>query len=96
MPPTPKSPVPPIPYQVPQPPDFPPSPDVKKIFVFLDGTGNEFIDGSDSKCKKANSNVVKLYTTLKVAGDQVAYYHPGVGTMGDPAIRWRISRYWSM
>jgi uncharacterized protein (DUF2235 family) len=94
VPPTPKSPVAPIPCQVPQPPDFPPSPNVKKIFVFLDGTGNEFIAGSDPK--KANSNVVKLYTTLKVAGDQVAYYHPGVGTMGDPAIRWRIPRYWSM
>jgi uncharacterized protein (DUF2235 family) len=96
MPPTPKSPVPPIPCQAPQPPDFPPSPNVKKIFVFLDGTGNDFIDGSNPKCKVANSNVVKLYTTLKVAGDQVAYYHPGVGTMGDPTIRWRIPRYWSM
>jgi uncharacterized protein (DUF2235 family) len=94
MPPTPKSPVPPIPCQVPQPPAFPPSPNVKKIFLFLDGTGNEFIPDADPK--KANSNVVKLYTTLKVAGDQVAYYHPGVGTMGDPTIRWRIPRYWSM
>jgi uncharacterized protein (DUF2235 family) len=94
MPPTPKSPVPPIPCQVPQPPDFPPSPNVKKIFVFFDGTGNEFI--ADSDPKEANSNVVKLYTTLKVAGDQVAYYHPGVGTMGDPTIRWRIPRYWSI
>jgi uncharacterized protein (DUF2235 family) len=94
MPPTPQSPVPPIPCQVPQPPDFPPSPNVKKIFVFLDGTGNEFI--ADSDPQKANSNVVKLYTTLKVAGDQVAFYHPGVGTMGDPTIRWRIPRYWSM
>ncbi|MCU1253669.1 MAG: hypothetical protein JWQ49_6698 [Edaphobacter sp.] len=94
MPPTPKSPVPPIPCQLPQPPDYPPSPNVKKIFVFLDGTGNEFI--ADSDPRKANSNVVKLYTTLKVAGDQVAYYQPGVGTMGDPTIRWRIPRYWSM
>jgi uncharacterized protein (DUF2235 family) len=97
MPPTPKSPVQPIPCEVPQPPNFPPSPNAKKIFIFLDGTGNEFIAGSDpQKAKKANSNVVKLYTTLKVAGDQVAYYHPGVGTMGDPSIRWRIPRYWSM
>lgn len=94
MPPTPKFPVPPIRCQVTQPPDFPPSSDVKKIFVFLDGTGNEFITDSDPK--KANSNVVKLYTTLMVAGNQVAYYHPGVGTMGDPNIRWRIPRYWSM
>jgi uncharacterized protein (DUF2235 family) len=94
MPPTPRSPVPPIPCQVPQSPDFPPSPNVKKVFVFLDGTGNDFI--ADSDPRKANSNVVKLYATLKVAGDQVAYYHPGVGTMGDPTIRWRIPRYWSM
>jgi uncharacterized protein (DUF2235 family) len=93
--PTPKSPVPPILCQFPQPPDFPPGPNAKKIFIFLDGTGNEFIDGSDPRSKNANSNVVKLYTTLKVAGDQVAYYHPGVGTMGDPSIRWRIPRYWS-
>jgi len=82
MPPTPKSPVAPIPCQVTQPPDFPPSPNVKKIFVFLDGTGNEFIAGPDPQ--KANSNVVKLYTSLRVAGDQVAYYHPGVGTMATP------------
>src|ERR1700690_1641562 len=94
MPPTPKSPLPPIRCEVPQPPDYPPGPSVKKIFVFLDGPGNEFI--ADSDPRKANSNVVKLYTTLKVAGDQVAYYHPGVGTMGDPSIRWRIPRYWSM
>ena len=93
MPPTPKSPVAPTLCQVAQPPDFPPGPNAKKIFVFLDGTGNEFIAGSDPE--KANSNVVKLYTTLKVAGDQVAYYHPGVGTMGDPAIRWAIPRFWS-
>jgi uncharacterized protein (DUF2235 family) len=94
MPPTPKSPVPPHPCQVPEPPDFPPGPNAKRIFVFLDGTGNEFI--ADADPGKANSNVVKLYTTLKVAGDQVAYYHPGVGTMGDPTIPWRVPRYWSM
>ena len=94
MPPTPKSPVLPVPCQVAQPPDFPPSPEAKKIFLFLDGTGNEFIPGSD--LHKANSNVVKLYTTLKVGGDQIAYYHPGVGTMGDPTIRRPIARYWSL
>jgi uncharacterized protein (DUF2235 family) len=95
MPPTPKYPIPPIHCQFSQAPDFPPGPNAKKIFIFLDGTGNEFIDGSDLHCNTANSNVVKLYTTLKVAGDQVAYYHPGVGTMGDPSIRWAIPRYWS-
>jgi uncharacterized protein (DUF2235 family) len=95
MPPTPTSEVPPIPCQIPQPPDFPPSPSAKRIFVFLDGTGNEFIADARPPQEKANSNVVKLYTTLKVAGDQVAYYHPGVGTMGDPGIRWAIPRWWS-
>lgn len=48
----------------------------KNIVVCCDGTGNKF--GTE------NSNVVKLYTCLKVEKDQRAYYHPGVGTMGDP------------
>jgi uncharacterized protein (DUF2235 family) len=70
-----------------------PRPNKKKIFVFCDGTGNEFID--TSSLKDGNSNVVKLYTALRVADDQVAYYHPGVGTMGDPTIRHAIPRFWS-
>ena len=70
-----------------------PHPNKKKIFVFCDGTGNEFADGSATK--GANSNVVKLYTTLRVNDAQVAYYHPGVGTMGDPAIRHALPRFWS-
>jgi len=65
----------------------------KKIFIFCDGTGNEFIDTRASK--DANSNVVKLYTALRVTNNQVAYYHPGVGTMGDPTIRHVIPRFWS-
>src|SRR5690348_2320212 len=68
-------------------------PDKKKIFVFCDGTGNEFENSPDSK--NGNSNVVKLYTALRVTNNQVAYYHPGVGTMGDPNIRNRVLRYWS-
>ncbi|ADW68375.1 T6SS phospholipase effector Tle1-like catalytic domain-containing protein [Granulicella tundricola] len=48
----------------------------KNIVVCCDGTGNEFGD--------SNSNVVKLYTCMKVDKEQVAYYHPGVGTMGNP------------
>ena len=53
----------------------------KNIIICCDGTGNEFGD--------SNSNVLKLYTTLDLDDPtrQVAYYHPGVGTMGDPAIR---------
>src|SRR5215471_13337898 len=68
-------------------------PNKKKIFIFCDGTGNEFTNTRDSK--GGNSNVVKLYTALRVTDNQVAYYHPGVGTMGDPNIRRAIPRYWS-
>ena len=70
-----------------------PRPNAKKIFLFCDGTGNKF---NPSKAGDGNSNVVKLYTTLRVADNQVAYYHPGVGTLGDPSIRRRIPRFWSM
>ena len=48
----------------------------KNIIICCDGTGNKF--GFE------NSNVVKLYTCLAVDRDQIAYYHPGVGTMGNP------------
>lgn len=46
----------------------------KNIVVCLDGTGNQF--------GQENSNVVKLYQVLERGPHQVAYYHPGVGTMG--------------
>ncbi len=54
----------------------------KNIVVCCDGTGNQFSPN--------NSNVVKIYTCLHVGGEdkakgtgeQVAYYHPGVGTLG--------------
>lgn len=49
----------------------------KNVVVCCDGTGNQFRDDE-------NSNVVKLYTCLAVDREQHAYYHPGVGTMGDP------------
>lgn len=61
----------------------------KNIVVCCDGTGNEFGDH--------NSNVVKLCGTLIVDGrQQVGYYHPGVGTMGAPTARNRISKAWSV
>ena len=62
----------------------------KNIIICCDGTGNEFGD--------SNSNVLKLYTTLDLDDPtrQVAYYHPGVGTMGDPAIRNWCLRKWSV
>jgi hypothetical protein len=59
----------------------------KNIVICCDGTGNEFGD--------ANSNVVKLYTSLQIDAEQVAYYHPGLGTMGDPNQQHRLGREWS-
>src|SRR6267143_5215929 len=46
----------------------------KNIVICCDGTGNEF--------GERTSNVIKLYQTLVRDATQVAYYHPGVGTMG--------------
>jgi uncharacterized protein (DUF2235 family) len=50
----------------------------KKIVICCDGTGNSF-DHVDE-----DSNVAKLYSSLKINKDQIGYYHPGVGTMGSP------------
>jgi uncharacterized protein (DUF2235 family) len=67
-------------------------PNPKNIFVCCDGTGNEF---AMKDSLNGNSNVVKLYTALDLDVDQVAYYHPGVGTMGDPTKQgW--ARKWSV
>ncbi len=61
----------------------------KNIVVCCDGTGNEYGDH--------NSNVVKLYSTLIVDGtNQAGYYHPGVGTMGSPTARNKVSEAWSV
>ncbi|HET9410152.1 MAG TPA: DUF2235 domain-containing protein [Candidatus Sulfotelmatobacter sp.] len=61
----------------------------KNIVICCDGTGNEFGDH--------NSNVVKLYSALIVDGrQQIGYYHPGVGTMGDPTAHNKISKAWSV
>jgi uncharacterized protein (DUF2235 family) len=49
----------------------------KNVVVCCDGTANEFAQN--------NTNVVKLYSTLlHDPARQVAYYHPGLGTM-EPA-----------
>src|SRR6185437_2094748 len=62
-------------------------PTAKNIIICCDGTGNQFGD--------ENSNVIKFYTSLIIDNDQVAYYHPGVGTMGDQGLRHRLARWWS-
>jgi len=62
----------------------------KNIVICCDGTGNSF-ENPDN-----DSNIMKLYSTLVLNGkDQVGYYHPGVGTMGSPTARNRISKAWS-
>ena len=63
----------------------------KNIVICCDGTGNGF-ENPDS-----DSNVVKLYSTLDFNGNaQVGYYHPGVGTMGNPMARNKLSSAWSI
>jgi uncharacterized protein (DUF2235 family) len=61
----------------------------KNIVLCCDGTGNSFERPDD------DSNVVKLYNTLIIGPAQIAYYHPGVGTMGAPNARTRIQKQWS-
>jgi uncharacterized protein (DUF2235 family) len=59
----------------------------KNIIICCDGTGNEF--GAE------NSNVVKLYKTLVCNQSQIAYYHPGVGTMGARSALTRAGKWWT-
>ncbi len=49
----------------------------KNIVVCLDGTGNQLK-------AKGNTNVVRLYEMLDLSepSSQIAYYDPGVGTLG--------------
>jgi uncharacterized protein (DUF2235 family) len=61
---------------------------MKNIVICYDGTGNEFGEG--------NSNVVKLYSVLEYSSSrQVAYYHPGLGTMGSPNALGRLEKWWT-
>jgi uncharacterized protein (DUF2235 family) len=59
----------------------------KNVVICCDGTGNEFGD--------RNSNVVKLYQMLVLDPSQVAYYHPGVGTMGARSALSPIGKKWT-
>ena len=60
----------------------------KNIVICIDGTGNEF--------GNRNSNVIKLYSALVIDDSrQVAYYHPGLGTMGSPNALSKFSRWWT-
>lgn len=59
----------------------------KNIVLCCDGTGNQFAE--------SKSNVVKLYKMLVLDDAQVAYYHPGVGTMGARSALTSITRWWT-
>ena len=61
----------------------------KNIVICCDGTGNDF------KNPDTDSNVVKLYNTLKICDQQIAYYHPGVGTMGAPNVSGPMAKWWT-
>lgn len=62
----------------------------RNIVVCCDGTGNSFEN------PETDSNVVKLYSSLAIDECQLAYYHPGVGTMGNPNARNRLAKKWSV
>ena len=59
----------------------------RNVVVCCDGTGNQY--GS------ANSNVIKLYWTLSAQDRQIAYYHPGVGTMGARNALSSLGKWWT-
>ncbi len=65
------------------------TPQNKKIIICCDGTGNSFDNINE------DSNVAKLYSSLVVDSGQIAYYHPGVGTLGNPSARGRFEKAWS-
>jgi uncharacterized protein (DUF2235 family) len=60
----------------------------KKIVICCDGTNNKF--------GVTNTNVVKLYASLVyLPGEQIVYYHPGVGTLGAPNALTKFSKWWT-
>ena len=61
----------------------------RNIVLCCDGTGNGFDN------PETDSNVVKLYSTLVIGPEQIAYYHPGVGTMGAPNSRGWVEKQWT-
>lgn len=59
----------------------------KNIVICCDGTGQEFGD--------RNTNVIKLYRTLQQDQSQIAYYHPGLGTIGAPNALSKLAQWWT-
>jgi uncharacterized protein (DUF2235 family) len=64
----------------------------KTIILLLDGTSNTI--------SSQRTNILRLYGCLRKSDEQVVYYDPGVGTLGDPG-RWsrlaqEASEVWGM
>lgn len=60
----------------------------KNIVLCIDGTGNEF--------GESNSNVVKLFSVLDCRDQrQIAFYHPGLGTMGSRNALTKLEQWWT-
>jgi uncharacterized protein (DUF2235 family) len=59
----------------------------KNIVICCDGTGNQF--------GEQNSNVAKLNKTLVCNSSQIAYYHPGIGTMGGRNALTPLAKWWT-
>ena len=60
----------------------------KNIVLCCDGTSNEF--------GTRNTNVVRLFSTLvQDPARQLAYYHPGLGTMGAPGAWTALAQWFS-
>src|SRR5260370_8768557 len=57
---------------------------MKNIVLCCDGTANEFAQNK--------TNVVKLFSTLVQDNSQIAYYHPGLGTMEPPGALTDVAR----
>ena len=56
----------------------------RNIIICCDGTGNRF--------GRRNTNIVKICECLERAPDQIVYYDPGVGTLGDQRALTAIKR----
>lgn len=64
----------------------------RNLVVMLDGTGNEL--------GRRLSNVLKLFRIAKKNDEQLVYYDPGVGTIGEPGawrrIRQNVRKVWGL
>ena len=59
----------------------------KNIVICCDGTDNKLT-------LNENTNVIHLYSCLQKNDNQIAYYHPGVGTLAPNGIRHWLARKW--